>query len=74
MATFVPGFLKDVFISYAQVAEPEWVRQFVVSLQKHLDRELGGTASASIFWDRADLDGAAPLTAEITQAVTGSAV
>ena len=70
---YVPGFKHDVFISYAQVAESEWVKEFLGQLQKHLDRELHQTGASSIFWDRQDLEGDSPLTAEITQSISSTA-
>lgn len=70
---YVPGFKHDVFISYAQVAESEWVKAFLGQLQRHLDRELHQTGASSIFWDRQDLEGDSPLTAEITQSISSTA-
>jgi len=70
---YVSGFKHDVFISYAQVAEPEWVKGFLGQLQKHLDRELHQAGASFIFWDRHDLDGDSPLTAEITQSISSTA-
>lgn len=52
---YVPGFDQDIFISYAQVAEKEWVRGFREKLQEHLDRELHQEKAASIFWDRNEI-------------------
>src|SRR5215470_13307816 len=73
MPAFVPQYQYDVFISYAQVAEKEWVRGFREKLQEHLDRELRQDKAASIFWDRNELDGDSPLTAAITQALSSTA-
>lgn len=73
MPAFVPQCQYDVFISYAQVVEEDWVKGFYEKLQKHLDRELGNSGAASIFWDRAELTGASLLTPEITQALSGTA-
>jgi len=73
MPAFVPQCQYDVFISYAQVVAKEWILGFVAKLQKHLDENLEGTGTASIFWDRAELDGASSLTSEITQALSGTA-
>jgi hypothetical protein len=73
MPAFVPLCQYDVFISYAQVAEKEWVRVFREKLQEHLDRELHQDKAASIFWDRNELADDDPLTAEITQALSNTA-
>jgi hypothetical protein len=73
MATFVPGFLKDVFISYARVAEKEWVPGFVEKLQTFLDQELAADGAAEIFFDRSSLNDDDPLTEEITLNVTSTA-
>jgi hypothetical protein len=73
MPAFVPQCQYDVFISYAQVAEKEWVWGFCEKLQEHLDRELHQDKAASIFWDRNELAGDSPLTAEITQALSNTA-
>lgn len=70
---FVRPDAHDVFISYAQVAEPEWVRAFRQKLQDHLDRALHQAGAASIFWDRQELAGDSPLSAEITQALSNAA-
>ena len=70
---FVRPDAHDVFISYAQVAEPDWVRAFRQKLQEHLDRELHQAGAASIFWDRQELAGDSPLSAEITQALSNAA-
>ena len=72
MPAFVPQYQYDVFISYAQVAEKEWVRGFREKLQEHLDRELHQDKAAAIFWDRQELAGDSPLTAEITQALSST--
>jgi len=73
MPAFVPQYQYDVFISYAHVAEKEWVRGFREKLQEHLDRELHQDKAASIFWDHQELAGDSPLTAEITQALSSTA-
>ena len=73
MPAFVLQYQYDVFISYAHVAEKEWVRGFREKLQEHLDRELQQDKAAAIFWDRQELAGDSPLTAEITQALSSTA-
>jgi|CXWL01.1.fsa_nt_gi hypothetical protein len=73
MPAFVPQCQYDVFISYAQVAEKEWMPGFREKLQEHLDRELHQDKAASIFWDRNELAGDSSLTAEITQALSNTA-
>ena len=73
MPAYVPGFQYDVFLSYAQVAEPEWVEGFREKLQEQLDRELHQKGVASIFWDLQNLAGDSPLSAEITQALSNTA-
>lgn len=70
---YVQRFDHDIFISYAQVAEKEWVRGFREKLQEHLDRELHQDKVTSIFWDRNQLDGDSPLTASIAQALSNTA-
>ena len=47
----MPGFQYDVFISYAQMAESDWVRSFQEVLQEKLTAVL--TREAKVFWDRA---------------------
>ena len=54
-------YLKDVFVSYARVAEPEWVREFVHRLQSRLDQELSESDAAEIFLDRSSLNDDDPL-------------
>ncbi len=70
---YVPGFKHDVFISYAHVVQSNWVKAFFGKLQEHLDRELHQTGASSIYWDRKDLDGHSPLSADIAQSISNTA-
>ncbi|MDX2608035.1 MAG: toll/interleukin-1 receptor domain-containing protein [Woeseiaceae bacterium] len=68
-----PRFELDTFISYAQVAEKEWVRDFREKLQEHLDRELHQDKVASVFLDANELDRDSPLKASIAQTLSNTA-
>ena len=69
MASVVPGFEHDVFVSYATVDNrPEndpWVAQFVKTLAESLHAAIGTPVENRIWWDRKDIDEEAPLTDQI---------
>jgi hypothetical protein len=62
---YVPRFDHDIFISYAQVAENDWVLGFREKLQGHLGCELHQDKAASIFWDRNESDEDSPIIVQL---------
>jgi hypothetical protein len=79
---FVSEFTHDVFISYAQVdnnpetgiAESCWVTNIRNALQTGLDGRLGRNQAAKIWMDLQGLRGNEPVTPEIHEAISSSAV
>ncbi len=75
-SVFVPGYTHDIFLSYAKVDDQPlgWVSHFAEHLQDYLARCLGRREIFEVWWDRTDLDEAAPLTDDILAAVRSSAI
>src|SRR5262245_39915022 len=80
--SFVPGYRRDLFISYAGIdnlpraptdEESRWVSWFRQVLLTHLAIELGELTVAD-FWDLKQVRGNEPLTAQIVDEVKTSAL
>ena len=78
---YVPGYARDVFVSYAWVddqplpssgAEAGWVRALVDDLKVLLSQQLGRSDWGEVWIDRR-LDPTKPITPEVEAAVQGSA-
>lgn len=77
MASFVPGYEHEVFVSYATVddrpAKSGWVSAFVNSLSESLAAAVGRRDPERIWWDRSAIDEEAHLTEQIRSKVQKSA-
>ncbi len=77
MASVVPGYDHDVFVSYATVddhpAKCGWVSAFVSALSESLAAAIGQRDPKRIWWDRSDIDEEASLTEQIRSKVQKSA-
>lgn len=77
MASLVPGYEHDVFISYATVddrpAKCGWVSAFVSSLNESLAAAFGLKDPNRIWWDRPNINEEASLTEQIRTKVQKSA-
>lgn len=77
MASVVPGFEHDVFVSYATVddrpARSGWVTAFVETLRESLSAMFGRRDPDRIWWDRSNIDEEASLTNQIRTKVEKSA-
>jgi len=69
MASVVPGFEHDVFVSYATVddrpARSGWVTAFVETLRESLAATFGRRDPDRIWWDRSNIDEESHLTEQI---------
>ena len=69
MASFVPGYEHDVFVSYATVddrpAKCGRVSAFVSNLSESLAAAFGLRDAERIWWDRSNIDEEASLTDQI---------
>lgn len=77
---FVPGYLKDIFISYAHVddeplsgVELGWVTTLKHNIETHLRSKLGNKG-AELWMDHEDLVGNRPLSRQIIEALESTAV
>src|SRR5262249_12108357 len=77
--TFVPGYMHDIFISYAHVddvpyldAKDGWVTTLVKVLKRRLGQLLG-RADAYSLWMDPELVGNVPLTPQIMNTLSNSA-
>jgi hypothetical protein len=66
MATSVPGYEHDIFVSYATVddrpAKSGWVSAFVNCLSESMAAAIGDRDPERIWWDRLQIDEEASLT------------
>jgi len=77
MASSIPGYEHDIFVSYATVddrpAKSGWVSAFVNCLSESMAAAIGERDPERIWWDRSQIDEEASLTDQIQTKVQKSA-
>ena len=72
---FVPGYQRDIFISYAKLDDHhEWVTSLVRELKTQLAAWLGRPDSCDVWWDRRDLDEAGSIDEQIGTTLQQTAI